>query len=58
LIRIQAVGGEFCAAIEACTAGAGEREAAPRQRTEALLTAFDARLAAMQKAGDQRAPSP
>ncbi len=32
--------------------------AAQRQRTEALLTAVDARLAAMQKAGGQQAPSP
>jgi hypothetical protein len=32
--------------------------AAQRQRTEALLTAIDARLAAMQKAGGPQAPSP
>ncbi len=38
---------------------AAERDvAAQRQRTEALLTAIDARLAAMQKAAGQRAPSP
>ncbi|SFF73927.1 hypothetical protein SAMN05518865_10440 [Duganella sp. CF458] len=32
--------------------------AAQRQRTEALLTAIDARLAALQKAGGQQAPLP
>lgn len=32
--------------------------AAQRQRTEALLTAIDAQLAAMRKAGGQQAPLP